>query len=96
MLRLVLDVMPHGFDLRGTDGKGTITTLPGKLRDSAIFLHPFRGFDLCGLHRIRERDSARKAKERMHMIRHAADDDGGTTNGLKRAGQISVEAGMHR
>ena len=73
MLLLPRDVLPNDLTLRGADGKGSISLLPGELLQSDLVMDPFGRDRLQASDDIRERMGRPEANQKMNMIRHATD-----------------------
>jgi len=92
VLLLVLDISNHGAAFRFADAECSVSALPGEFAALGPSLfRPSRRIGLDHAQAIGHREMRRQARQHMHMIRSATNDNG---NGLEPA-KNSAEIGMH-
>src|ERR1039457_6698461 len=88
MLFLVLNVLLHNLNLRGTDAEGSVSLLPGK----AISHPPGRAsFEL--LNRVGQGTRRRQIKQQMNVIGRSTGGDQREALAARNAAQVGIEFG---
>ena len=92
MVLLPGDVIPHRFDLRKSDGKNSITVLPGKSCNSALLVliqsdEPrLTSLTIAAASQVRD-----KAHKKMNMVFDAANNNGLAIEVGQDSAEISVQ-----